>query len=131
MEKEERIQVGDKITYKNSMGKIRQVIIKDEEQKIKYLNNTNAYSKILKIERTTYEVVEENKELFTDEEREFLKDICKYYNIIEIEFGSTSIYFVDVDQNVISNFDYPQNMNFENVEKNKFYTLKELEQGGM
>ena len=131
MEKEERIQVGDKITYKNSMGNIRQVIIKDEEQKIKYLNNTNAYSKILKIERTTYEVVEENKELFTDEEREFLKDICKYYNIIEIEFGSTSIYFFDVDQNVVNNFDYPQNMKIENVERNKFYTLKELEQGGM
>ena len=53
------IQVGDLVTYKNSMGNIRQVVIKDEDQKIKYLNNSDTYKNILKIERPKYEVVEE------------------------------------------------------------------------
>ena len=48
------IQIGDRITYKNSMNDIRQVIIKDEEQKNKYCNNKTAFE-ILKIERPQYE----------------------------------------------------------------------------
>lgn len=48
------MQIGDRVTYKNNMNDIRQVIIKDEEQKNKYCNNKTAFE-ILKIERPQYE----------------------------------------------------------------------------
>lgn len=73
------VRIGDRVTYKNSMNDIRQVIIKDEEQKNKYCNNKTAFE-ILKIERPQYEVIEEKKELLTEEERGFLKS---YIKIIE------------------------------------------------
>ena len=119
------IQVGDLVTYKNSMGNIRQVVIKDEDQKIKYLNNSYTYKNILKIERPKYEVVEEKKELLTEEEREFLKDVCKYYYVTEIRLNNIDIKIIN-DGYIVSCLDYPDNMKFENLERGKRYTLEEL-----
>ena len=81
--------------------------------------------KILKIERPKYEVVEKQEELLTDEEKQFLKDMCKYHNITSIEFDSDSIDFYDSSR-IVNCSDYPKNMKFANVVKNREYTLKEL-----
>ena len=119
------IRVGDLVTYKNSMGNIRQVVIKDEEQKIKYINNVNTYKNILKIERPKYEVVEEKKELLTEEEKEFLKYMCKYYPINSIWFFDN---YISLRKNDIPQLSpaYPENIKFTNVEKWREYTIKEL-----
>ena len=120
---------GDRVTYENSMGNVRQVVIKDEEQKIKYINNIDTYKNILEIERPKYEVVKEKKELLNDNEREFLKDICKYYNnATEIEFfkGYLLMFETNDKTTIIMNLNYPENMKFKNVKKGKTYKLKEL-----
>ena len=117
------IRVGDLVTYKNSMGNIRQVVIKDEEQKIKYINNVK---NILKIERPKYEVVEEKRELLTEEEKEFLKYICKYYDVSTIQLGISSICFYTNTDYLIINAIIPEKLQFENIKENKEYTLKEL-----
>ena len=67
------IQIGDKVTI-DCMGDVKTIII-TTEQEIKQIKENVAIftNKILKIERPKYEVVEEKKELLTEEEREFLK----------------------------------------------------------
>ena len=81
---------------------------------------------ILKIERPHYEVVEEKKELLTEEEKEFLKTICKYYDIRTIYFNKVDIGFYNKNNSVVNSSNYPENMEFNKVEKYKYYTLKEL-----
>ena len=118
------IQVGDRVTFKYlDNNEIHKQII-TYEGFIKDLINT-AYYKILKIERPKYEVVEEKKELLTEEEREFLKDICKYYDIAKIQFG-INLYFFTNEDCMIVNIKIPKNLHFENIEENRKYSLKEL-----
>ena len=73
--------------------------------------------------------VEEKKELLTEEERKFLKDISKYYkNNIEIIFDEKEVNFYELDEirRCFGCVDYPDNIEFKNVKNNKEYTLKEL-----
>ncbi len=128
------IQVGDLVTYKNSMGNIRQVVIKDEEQKIKYINNVDTYKNILKIERPKYEVVEEKKELLTEEEREFLRQILKFGNYGSntengiIKYIIKDGYYIELHYEdwAYNTIYIDKNLYFRNLERNKTYTLKEL-----
>ena len=80
---------------------------------------------ILKIERPKYEVVEEKKELLTEEEKEFLKYMCKYYPINSIWFFDN---YISLRKNDIPQLSpaYPENIKFTNVEKWREYTIKEL-----
>ena len=119
------IQVGDRVYWKYI----------NEEENFIYINIVTSISDkdcinqgdriILKIERPHYEVIEEKKELLTEEEKEFLKDMCKYYNIIKIYFCEDSIDFYDNDC-IVNCPDYPHNIKFKNVEKHRYYTLEEL-----
>ena len=71
------IQVGDIVTYKNINEpdyQARQKIMINEDDIAKIHSCIKeSQIEILKIERPKYEVVEEKKELLTEEEREFLK----------------------------------------------------------
>ena len=71
------IQVGDRITFINSEGNNVIAIINNnaEIQEMKEILKTR---KLVKIERPKYEVIEEKKELLTDEEKEFLKSYIKF-----------------------------------------------------
>ena len=128
------IQVGDLVTYKNSMGNIRQVVIKDEEQKIKYINNVDTYKNILKIERPKYEVVEEKKELLTEEEKEFLKQALKFGNYGSntenetVKFICQSGYYICLyyDEWANNTIYIDNKLYFRNLIEDKKYTLKEL-----
>ena len=116
------IQVGDRVTYlnKDTNQKIIE-IVKQED-----INRINRFGhQILKIERPKYEVVEEKKELLTEEEKEFLKDMCKYYDVTEIRLNNIDIKII-YDEHLVSCLDYPDNMKFENLERGKKYTLEEL-----
>lgn len=78
------IQVGDRVTYKSSNEpdyQKREKIIENEDDIIKVSHCVkDEQIEILKIERPKYEVIEEKKELLTEEEKEFLKS---YIKIIE------------------------------------------------
>ena len=117
------IQVGDRVTYK-----IREIVFTEIINNLSWgvkLKNDAMYE-ILKIERPKYEVVEEKKELLTEEEREFLKDICKYYDVSKIQLGISSLYFYTNTDYLIINVVIPEKLQFENIKRNKQYTLKEL-----
>lgn len=81
---------------------------------------------ILKIERPQYETIEEKKELLTKEEKEFLKDMIRWYSDV------SKIIFIgrDVDiyeeEHIINCPEYPNSLEFKNVEERKEYTLSEL-----
>ena len=109
------------------MGNIRQVVIKDEDQKIKYLNNSDTYKNILKIERPKYEVVEEKKELLTEEEREFLKKYKLFanYTIRLIRKHEKYLLFFDVTDKIRTKYEFFNC--FKNLEEDLSYTLEELE----
>ena len=123
------IRVGDLVTYKNSIGNIRQVVIKDEEQKIKFINNVNTYKNILKIERPKYEVVEEKKELLTEEEKEFLRMIYKFrldgIKIIEKQIDEDGER-LKIKGNLDFIANYIPTKEFKGLDFEKEYTLKEL-----
>ena len=120
------IQIGDLVTFKNNKdGSSFIDIITRETISQYYKKYLQKEIEILKIERPKYEVVEEKKDLLTDEEKEFLKDICKYYNIDNICFYDNYITFKKNDIPQLSPI-YPENIKFINVEKWRNYTLKEL-----
>ena len=80
---------------------------------------------ILKIERPKYEVVEEKKELLTEEEKEFLRIFNKIEKNKIKEVGiSNSGNLCITDNRIFTNF--IDTDKFQNLEKNKSYTLKEL-----
>ena len=113
---------GDKVTYK-----IREIVYTEIINNLSFgarLKNDSTYE-ILKIERPKYEVVEEKKELLTEEEKEFLKDICKYYDVTEIRLNNIEIKIIN-NGHLVSCFNYPYNMKFENLERGKTYKLEEL-----
>lgn len=117
------IQVGDRVTYKNKDRNTIAVETATSDYDITVLSREHI--EILKIERPTYEVIEEKKELLTEEEKEFLKDITKWYNNIStIMFNQ----YIDMHEGsyCVSCLDYPSNVTFGGIEKNKDYTLEEL-----
>ncbi len=66
------IRVGDRVTYIYD-NEERQRIISNKGERDYYSENT----KIIKIERPHYEVVEEKKELLTEEEKKYLKNVIE------------------------------------------------------
>ena len=123
------LQVGDRITYKHDVMEIETIEVIYDLARISTLlfEIEEGHIKILKIERPKYEVVEEKKELLTEEEKEFLKDIIKYFDDIKnIYFNVIDIGFYNKNGNSIAILDYPKNIKFAEIERNKYYTLKEL-----
>lgn len=112
------IQVGDRVTYKNGATKI---ITNDEYcEKVK-----EVYGEILKIERPKYEVVEKKKELLTEEEKEFLKNMIKYYKVSKIIFSGYDVNIYE-EEHIVNCPEYPDDLEFTNIIEEKKYTLSEL-----
>ena len=121
------IQIGDRVTYKFK-DKIRTLVI-DGNALLDDFKDVNNNFTIIKIERPKYEVVEEKKELLTEEEKRFLKhyieiiedlDNGKFKELLKQEerliiFLNTGItYYIDLGNK------------FGKMEINKLYTLKDL-----
>ena len=85
---------------------------------------------ILKIERPKYEVVEEKKELLTEEEREFLKYYMRYMylqekdKLIGIRKKDSQIWLL-VSESCGYTYRY-NSQAFKGLEKDRKYTLEEL-----
>ncbi len=119
------LQVGDMITYEivedNVFKVLKRIIVDEYDIAVIKINNY----RILKIERPKYEVIKEKKELLTEEEKEFLHDILKHYEITYIRFDSYVKAFKEGGYVAVST-DYPRDLKFEGIERYKDYTLKEL-----
>lgn len=125
------IQVGDRVTYEsiNNNKKITEIVNNDNidigwfERNLK-----NIHIEILKIERigeNGWYTVYEEKELLTDEEREFLnafKNISRQ-EIEGVEIDSDKVLEIHRELNCTN---YIPTNKFKNLEVNKYYTLKEL-----
>lgn len=118
------IQVGDRITY-NSGKSERQVIMTNEEQ----IENYRKSNLILKIERPKYEVIEENRELLTEEEKEFLK---MYIKIIE-NLNNGKVKSINRNKMTLTlyletglSYYIEVGPKFSNMKLNTTYTLEEL-----
>ena len=129
------IQVGDKITYK-SLGEIRIALISDNEDIDNIQEDIKSNNiQILKIERPKYEVVEEKKELLTEEEREFLRQVLRF---IDVKILFINIYRQEIhnrkeihfsqneDGSGLGYWYYIKDNSFSGLEIDKVYTLKEL-----
>ena len=120
------LQVGDRITHKSieePNEEAKEYIIKDEHQLADIIGYAvNNEIEILKIERPKYEVIEEKKELLTEEEKEFLKLYMKFTHVI-----TDKIYRKD---GFICFEGYTTELalyeGFNELIENKSYTLKEL-----
>lgn len=135
------IEVGDRVTYidlymeEKYMDLITTEIYKDSLKDRKERNQI----KFLKIERPNWEVVEEKKELLTDEEREYLKIVLKFLRL-EIKsirknynsYNETQIVFsTNEDSSGLNYWHHLKEKYFQNLKLNKNYTLKELRIGGI
>lgn len=123
------IQVGDRVTY-NYYGTTIIEIIMDKKQSRSMLEELdNKGVKLLKIERPEYKVLEEKKELLTEEEKEFLKQYVKMSklkitNIVkENENNQCKLVLYE---NGFGNCTYYKENYFKGLELNKKYTLSEL-----
>lgn len=128
------IQIGDRITYKCiniNKEDLEVEIIKDNIMLDDYKNRfENDFWELLKVERPNYSVIEEKKDLLTEEEREFLNIMIKFYVITHIRFNDTDIDFLN-NEHTVSYLDYPVNLNFNNVKRHKRCALSELRIGGI
>ena len=131
------IQVGDRITYRylEIKDKIFIAIINVLSELIDYERMVKENQiEILKIERPKYEVIEEKKELLTEEEREFLKQVLIFMdkkissiNITQILNNKKEIHFNQKeDGSGLGYWYYVKNSFFNGLEIDKVYTLKEL-----
>ncbi len=125
------IQVGDLITYINSndsLGMRYKSIMINSDRLIDYKNKLeNKEIEIIKIERPVYEVIEEKKELLTEEEKEFLRQFIKFANFIPNKIckeGKTNRILFYISNMIRDSFEY--HGAFENLKDEKIYTLKEL-----
>ena len=120
-----QIEVGDRVTSKNKgTGKIY-VEIAYNNVAIENMKSDLYNTEIIKIERPHYEVVEEKKELLTEEEKEFLKSILRYYKATTIYFDVDRVlFFDDIIEEISPN--YPKGLKFEGVKKHTQYDLEEL-----
>ena len=122
--------VGNRVTFKlKRTGSIHTVIIQDELT-LKKISDKEKYE-ILKVEAPMWEEIEfEKKELLTAEEKEFLRFLLKYYKeTYRIAFCDADILFYQENDNgpdFCQYCQYPDVLDFEGVEENKTYTLKEL-----
>ena len=121
------IQVGDRVTFHYVDNDETMIWIVTTKEEADDFFNTKETLKIERIGENGWCTVYEKKDLLTDEEKEFLKDIIKYYdNISQIKFREEIINLCDEDSYVMCSLDYPDNMKFENIKKVEFYTLKDL-----
>lgn len=127
------IQVGDLITYINSndsLGMRYKSIMINSDRLIDYKNKLeNKEIEIIKIERPVYEVIEEKKELLTEEEKEFLKSyikIIKSLNNGKIEHIARYGVMIVVHLKTKLNYDADIGPRFKGMIENKTYTLEEL-----
>lgn len=134
------IQVGDRITYKyEDENKHRIVIISNLDELGDYKNmatTSGEFSsiRIIKIERPKYEVVEEKKELLTEEEKEFLRQAFKFGNYGSntgnetVKFVCKSGYYICIyyDEWASNTIYIDKNLYFKGLEEDEKYTLKEL-----
>ena len=130
------IQVGDKITYKFKLSGKTEVALLLAEADVngiqKDIDNNNI--EVLKIERPKYEVVEEKKELLTEEEKEFLRQALKFGNYGSdtgngtIKFIVKSGYFIELyyEDWTCNTIYIDKKLHFKNLEQEEQYTLKEL-----
>ena len=125
------IQVGDRITFEDGIVKL----IYDMDRLFEinqYINGGG--NQIIKVERPKYEVVEEKKELLTEEEREFLRQAFKFGNYGSdtgnetIKFVGKSGYYICVyyDEYASNTIYIDKNLYFKSLKEDKKYTLKEL-----
>lgn len=131
-----QLEVGDRVTY-YFLGneRIYIEIVNDESKKVS-LKQANVV--ILKIERPKWEVVEENKEWLTDEEREFLQLVLKFMKTeikcitkrINWNGELEMIFSKNEDGSGAGYWYYIKNSYFKNLEERE-YTLKELRIGGI
>lgn len=138
------IQVGDRVTYKylDSNKQITMIVTLNSE--INDLNkmqdkNYREPIKILKIERPNYSVIEEKKELLTEEEREFLEELID--NINQFSCARVNRIYIHKDEfyyriSFYQNLFYISNIKIDNkselckLERASYYTLSELRIGG-
>ena len=121
------IEIGDRVIFEGGIVKL--IYDADRLWEInQYLNGGG--NQILKVERPNWEVVEEKKELLTEEEREFLKFFVKHYEVESFRFNNNDIDVYSFEYTYICCPDYPENMKFNGVEKRR-YKPKELRIGGI
>ncbi len=112
---------GDRVIYRVS-GETIETLVADNED----VNNIQENRlEILKIERPKYEIVEEKKELLTEQEKEFLKIYMQVFGfkITELEKENNRLFIWDMGSNYVIEIDESV---FKNLEEEKSYTLKEL-----
>lgn len=119
------IQIGDKITYIRNNKKITIVVSCNAEGEGLDTMAKQEDIEILKIERPRYEVIEEKKELLTEEEKEFLKTISKikYDGISYIEKANRQLI---VQGSMTYQTNYIITDKFNGLTENERYTLEEL-----
>lgn len=118
------IQVGDRITYKykDENNILINIMTSNVDKEIVLSQNVE----ILKIERPSYEVIEEKKELLTEEEKEFIKSSLKIMNKITIVYKlAGNLYFLE-NKDSGWTFALTTNNKFQGLKDNINYTLKEL-----
>lgn len=122
------IQVGDRVTYKNKDRNTIAVETATSDYDITVLSREHI--EILKIERPTYEVIEEKKELLTEEEKEFLKSYIKFIRLENeikyIEKTKNGIIVLWFSNSGNYKFEIDRYENFIGIQTDKRYTLKEL-----
>lgn len=123
-----KIEVGDRVTYK---GGYIEIVLDNEEINYQTVIRDRKIDKVERIGQNGWEVVEEKKELLTEEEREFLKDMTKYYESVKIVFGDNEVDIQNAKNKTVNVPDYPKKMKFEGVERYEYYDLKELRIGGI
>lgn len=139
------MEVGDRITYKylSTDDKNEYIsVIQDTAELRNYKrmieNKAGLCSiEVLKIERPKWEIVEEKKELLTDEEREFLQSVLKFMNkeikciTKKLKYNELELIFSEEEDGSGSGYwYYIKNSYFKNLEERE-YTLKELRIGGI
>ena len=115
------IQVGYRVYWRYTDDKAIHISIITSENDLAYINQEDKI--ILKIERPKYEVVEEKKELLTEEEKAFLKIFIKIKKdeILAIKRNENDLEITgkEWDNSILTD-------EFKGLEMHKLYTLKEL-----
>ena len=134
MENKIDLQVGDRVTYRIIKTNEILTLIIDGSSLLEDLKDKK-HIEILKIERPKYEVVEEKKELLTEEEKKFLEQILKFMDIKILSISISKkiisekkeIHFnQNRDSSGLGYWYYIKNNTFNGLETDKVYTLEEL-----
>lgn len=128
------IQVGDRITYiylKNNKEVTAIIACKAEIKDLQNMQKEGSEHqiKILKIERPTYEVIVENKELLTGEEKEFLKSYIKLIESLNNgEVTHISRYNITITVYLRTGLSYDAEVGprFENMIEDENYPIESL-----